>query len=323
MCFMLHKSSLSPLHFTCSIEASTVTTLPSTHVQELLILLSVIHVTCLYLCIKVFNMLFLMFCLYLRIIESLQKLRMRSNFEIICKPDRHLDDEPIEISKFSRDIPSDFLLDKREELTNFIETLENSTRNQSDADENYNLFVNLIKKEMYQKVDFKTIKIKTGTNNKKRRLKKPWWSVELTNIWNELCTKEKAMLKSDVQSKRAKRDEFLRYRKFFNKEVQKAKRKFWKQKQTEIEQLETSDQKSFWKEIGKIGIGQERRKDIPCEVKLSNGEVSNKLEDVLDVWKAGFGCLESSGSFCFMSWCLKFLCCWRLMYVFIFLVKLR
>ena len=30
------------------------------------------------------------------------------------------------------------------------------------------------------------------------------------------------------------------------------------------------------------------------------------------------------GSFCFMSWCIKnFLCCWRLMYVFIFLVKLR
>ena len=157
-------------------------------------------------------------------------LTWKTNFEIICKPDRHLDDEPIEITKFSRDIPSDFLLDKREELTNFIETLENSTRNQSDADENYNLSVNLIKKEMYQKVDFKTIKIKTGTNNKKRRLKKPWWSVELTNIWNELCTKEKAMLKSDVQSKRAKRDEFLRYRKFFNKEVQKAKRKFWKQK---------------------------------------------------------------------------------------------
>ena len=30
------------------------------------------------------------------------------------------------------------------------------------------------------------------------------------------------------------------------------------------------------------------------------------------------------GSFRFMSWCLKkILCCWRLMYVFIFLVKLR
>ena len=29
------------------------------------------------------------------------------------------------------------------------------------------------------------------------------------------------------------------------------------------------------------------------------------------------------GSFCFMSWCLTFLCCWRLMYVFIFSIKLR
>ena len=31
------------------------------------------------------------------------------------------------------------------------------------------------------------------------------------------------------------------------------------------------------------------------------------------------------GSFCFMSWCLNFffLCCWRLMCVFIVLVKLR
>ena len=27
------------------------------------------------------------------------------------------------------------------------------------------------------------------------------------------------------------------------------------------------------------------------------------------------------GSFCFMSWCLNFLCCWRLTCVFIFLIK--
>ena len=52
--------------------------------------------------------------------------------------------------------------------------------------------------------------------------------------------------------------------------------------------METSDQKSFWKEIGKIGIGQERKKEIPCEVKLINGEVSSKLDDVLEVWKTGF-----------------------------------
>ena len=28
------------------------------------------------------------------------------------------------------------------------------------------------------------------------------------------------------------------------------------------------------------------------------------------------------GSFCLMSWCLNFLCCWRLMCVFVFLVGL-
>ena len=159
----------------------------------------------------------------------------------------------------------------------------------------------MIKQEMYQKVNYKNIKNKIGLNNKKRRTKKPWWSEELTVVWNELCIKEKAMLRSDIKLKRTKRDEFLRHRKVFNREVQKAKRKFWRQKQNEIEQLETSDQKSFWKEIGKIGIGQERKKEIPCEVILPNGETSCNIEDVLEVWKTGFAnllnCKDNQSTF--------------------------
>ena len=54
-------------------------------------------------------------------------------------------------------------------------------------------------------------------------------------------------------------------------------------KQIEIENLESSDQKSFWKEIGKIGVAQERKKDIPSEVKMANGEISNNPEDVMQV----------------------------------------
>ena len=150
--------------------------------------------------------------------------------------------------------------DKREDIRNLIVKLENSIQSQTEADENYTDFVCMIKQEMHQKVNHKKNKIRIGLNNKKRRIKKPWWSEKLTVIWNELCVKEKSMLKSDIKSKRTKRDEFLRQRKVFNREVQKAKRKIWKQKQIEIEQLETSDQKSFWKEIGKIGVGQERNK---------------------------------------------------------------
>ena len=128
--------------------------------------------------------------------------------------------------------------------------------NQTEADENYADFIHMIKQEMHQKVNYKSIKIEIGLNNKTRRTKKPRWSEELTAIWNELCINEKAMLRSDIKLKRTKRDKLLRHRKVFNRKVQKAKRKFWRQKQNEIEQLETSDQKSFWKEIGKIYIGQ-------------------------------------------------------------------
>ena len=89
----------------------------------------------------------------------------------------------VEISKFSRDIPTDFLQNKREEIRNIITKLENNTRNQNDADDNYADFIHMIKQEIYQKVNYKE-KNEIGQNNKKRRTKKPWWSEELTVIWN-------------------------------------------------------------------------------------------------------------------------------------------
>ena len=193
-----------------------------------------------------------------------------------------------EFTLFSRDIPVNFLIDRQEEISHLINKIETEMHNESGADQCYNDFTNLIRQEMYRKVQYKNIKLKEGVNNKKRRVKKPWWSEELTVLWNELCLKERAMLKAEANSKRIKREEFLRQRKLFNKEVQRAKRKYWKAKQIEIENLETSDQKAFWKQIGKIGIGQERKKDIPNEVKLENGEISNNIEDVLRVWKTNF-----------------------------------
>ena len=123
---------------------------------------------------------------------------------------------------------------------------------------------------------------------KKRRTKKPWWSEYLSIIWNELCNKERAMLRAERNCKQKKRYAFLTQRKLFNREVQKAKRKFWKMKQIEIENLESSDQNSFWKDIGKIGVAKERKKDIPFEVKMANVEISNNPEDVMQVWKTAF-----------------------------------
>ena len=51
-------------------------------------------------------------------------------------------------------------------------------------------------------------------------------------------------------------------------------------------------------------------------------DLISKFNDGLKTLPRQYFC---GGSFCFMSWCLFFVCvcCWRLMYVFIFLIKLR
>ena len=138
-----------------------------------------------------------------------------------------------EFTLFSLDIPVNFLIDRQEEIKHLINKIETEMHNQSEADQCFNDFTNLVRQKMYRKVQYKNIKLKEGVNNKKRIVKKPWWSEELTVLWNELCLKEKAMLKAEAHSKRIKRENFLRQRKLFNNEVQKAKRKHWKTKQRE------------------------------------------------------------------------------------------
>ena len=110
-------------------------------------------------------------------------LTWKTNIDIIYKTDMQINNtKHIEITKFSRDIPTNFLQDKRQGIRNFINRLEHSMHTQNEADENYVDFIHIIKQEMYQKVNYKNIKNKIGINNKKRRTKKPWWSEELTVI---------------------------------------------------------------------------------------------------------------------------------------------
>ena len=81
MSFLLHDfvatrisfgCSLSPLHFICSVQASTMTT----SLQQLLTLLSVIHVIYTLVPILYISYDFLIACLYVCISESLQKMRV-------------------------------------------------------------------------------------------------------------------------------------------------------------------------------------------------------------------------------------------------------
>ncbi|CAG2237646.1 unnamed protein product [Mytilus edulis] len=167
--------------------------------------------------------------------------------------------------------------------------LENSIADQSNIDNMYENFVKIVKTEMCNKLPAKNIVLSNGFNiNKRRRCKKEWWNEELTLLWNEVCKAEKVWIKCKIKrNKRELRHIFVNKRRIFDKAVQSSKRKYWYSLQEDL--IKSCDNpKEFWRKIGKIGVGSERRSFIPMEVKLSDESVSCDKNVVLDKWKCEF-----------------------------------
>ncbi|CAG2255684.1 unnamed protein product [Mytilus edulis] len=142
---------------------------------------------------------------------------------------------------------------------------------------------------MLEKMDYKVIKVSLGLNNKNVGWKKPWWSDHLTILWNDVCAIEKEMLKSKSDTrKRQCRQEFICKRKLFDRETQRSKRRYWRDQLNEIDNLESTNQTEFWKKIGRVGVGEERRKAIPMSVQLPDGSISHDRDAVLNEWKRSF-----------------------------------
>ncbi|MEW8546023.1 MAG: reverse transcriptase family protein [Candidatus Thiodiazotropha sp.] len=198
--------------------------------------------------------------------------------------------------KFVRTYPPDFLSSRIDELNTCIDRIESDISTQEGLDDIYKEVVSLIKDEMLDKVQHKEIKIFSGTDNKPRRIKKPWWNDHLTELWNTMCAAEKRMLTCRTADRRRCRSEYTQMRKNFNRECQKAKRLDLKSKQNELENLVTENNQQFWKEIGKIGIGKERRKVIPMEVISSDGSINGDKSVVLETWKDSFSRLLNPSS---------------------------
>ena len=55
----------------------------------------------------------------------------------------------------------------------------------------YSEFSDIVKREMTEKLNPKEVIVKNGQANKRRKMRKQWWSNELSEIWNILCKKEK------------------------------------------------------------------------------------------------------------------------------------
>ena len=183
---------------------------------------------------------------------------------------------------YKRSVPDDFLSSKTESLESVINKLSDGVECQDMIDKIYS--ETFLKSEMMEKLDFKVITIKWGMNNKRRRVKKAWWSDTLTEHWNAICEAEKAYLSSSPKVKSHYKKRFLDKRKQFDREVQKAKRQFHRKQQADIETLNADNPREFWKEIGKIGIGTERQKQVPFEVINAEKEVFHEPNKILDEW---------------------------------------
>ena len=191
-----------------------------------------------------------------------------------------------------KSIPFNFMqsFECQNRLNEAIVRLENSSKMQADIDSMYSNFVSTVKTEMNDKLNQRRIRLKDSVrSNKLRRSKKPWWTEELSRMWNDMCDAEKKWRRDtgNLRRKSELKQRFLTLRKSFDQTVQRTKRHYWFQMQSDIENLNKNNTQEFWKTIGKIGVGNERRKRIPFEVEV-NGRITRDNKTVLETWKNSF-----------------------------------
>ncbi|CAG2184688.1 unnamed protein product [Mytilus edulis] len=189
-----------------------------------------------------------------------------------------------------KNIPNDWMTnnDILDKINMCIDNIQCSKGRQFEVDKLYNNFVEILHSEMNDKLETK-VKVLNSTNNRKRRIKKPWWNDKLTNKWNIVCTAKRDYVTCKQGSlKQQLRKDFVDKRKDFDKLTQKYKRQYWYRCQEELVNFSDNDTNQFWRRIGQIGIGNERQMRIPNEVTLDDGTISNNLETVLNKWKSSF-----------------------------------
>lgn len=175
--------------------------------------------------------------------------------------------------------------DSQIRLNETILRLENSNKLQNDLNTMYSSFVRNVKFEMNEKLYSRRICLSDSvSSNKKCRLKKPWWTDELSQQWNNMCAAEKDWRN---ESGRRKSELYLSFHKRFDQTVQWTKRQHWFKIQQDIDSMEKHNTQDFWKTIGKIGVRNEGRKIIPFEVEVI-GSFTLDQETVLTKWKDSF-----------------------------------
>ena len=170
-----------------------------------------------------------------------------------------------------------------------IQKIENNIEVSSDVQNAYDEFQSLIKCEMDNKLPIynnRSIRDKS----KKSRFK-PYWNDVLAMQWDKVCETEKKWLRFNRSNclKQKYKKEYCSERKTFDRLNRKFKRKYQTHERQKLEdKLCETNQRDFWKSIGKLGVANERKPCIPMAVVDENGTVNTNRNDVLNKWKADF-----------------------------------
>lgn len=188
----------------------------------------------------------------------------------------------------TRNIPISFLNDAEcaSQLQLTIDKIEHDLDSLKDVNRAYNAFKDLIFSEMDRKLPKRNMH--SSKNKSAKSFYKPYWSEELDSKWETVCKQEKVWLKhtGSGAEKRRLRTLYVAERRQFEKMNKKAKKHYQLSEQQRLLNLQCEhNTRDFWKEIGKLGIHNERKMGIPMEVVDASGNVSNDTGLVISRWK--------------------------------------
>ena len=75
-----------------------------------------------------------------------------------------------------------------------MDKLSDEHISQNEVNGVYEQLCEVINSVIDKKLPKQTIRLSTGVNNKRRRRGKPWWTDELSDMWNSLCDSEKQLM---------------------------------------------------------------------------------------------------------------------------------
>ena len=187
-----------------------------------------------------------------------------------------------------RKLPVNFLEAESAEqaLFNCINSIQMSLPNQTAIDNVYDEFCNLYYNEIRKY--FKNNSRHSASKKQFKNSTKPFWNINLTNLWKGMKAAEIDYLKTPKNTSRRQTAlrKFKEKRNLFDKSYSKTKRKYQRDKMIEIENLNTKNPKEFWAALKKLGPRQ--NVTLPLEVYDDDGQVTADLPTVFSKWNSEY-----------------------------------